>query len=294
MKAEIMDLQGKKTGSVELPNLFSAAYRPDVIKQAFLAYTSWNYQAKGSDRFAGQQTTAESWQTGSGRSIMPRVKIGPHRGGRNAKGNRYRSKGRWFAAAGRYAIAPGTVGGRQAHPPKAQENIIRKVNNREMDLALASAISASVNPELVIQRGHAIDEKLVLPIVVDNSLESLKKTKEMLAVFKALGLEADIDRCSAVKVRAGRGKTRGRKYKRKVGPLIVISEEKGVEVAGRNIGGVDITTVDELNIELLAPGTNAGRLVIWTKGAIEQMKTIEESGNKKAEVAKIQAKEEKK
>ncbi|MFH1450983.1 MAG: 50S ribosomal protein L4 [archaeon] len=271
MKADVIDLQGKKTGSIDLPNMFSAAYRPDIIKRAFLSYTSWNYQHKGADRYAGQQTSAQSWGTGSGRSIMPRMKIGPHRGGRNAKGHRYRSKGRWFSAAGRYAIAPGTTGGRQAHPPKAQKIIIRHVNNKEMDFAIASAVAATTIQELVKARGHAIDEKLSLPFIVDDSLESLKKTKEALEALNALGLKAELARCSETKVRCGRGKTRGRKYKRKVGPLIVVSDEKGIESAARNIPGVDITTVDDLNIELLAPGANAGRFTIWTKSAVEQL-----------------------
>ena len=254
-----------------MPKMFNEVYRPIIIKKSFLSYTSWNYQAKGADPLAGQKTAAVSWQTGAGKSIMPRVKPGPHRGGRNAKGHRYRSKGRWFRMAGRYLIAPGTVGGRQAHPPKAQKNIIKKVNNREMDLALASAITATTSNEMVRSRGHAIDEKLVLPIVVDTALEEIKTTKEAKTVLTALGLDADISRCSKIKVRSGRGKTRGRKYKTKVGPLFVVSEEKGLDVAARNIKGVDIVTVDDLNIELLAPGATAGRLTVWTKGAIEQI-----------------------
>jgi len=256
---------------MELPDMFSHEYRPDIIKQAFLSYTSYNYQPKGAFRFAGQQTTAVSWQTGAGRSIMPRVKVGPHRGGRNAKGHRYRSKGRWFPMAGRYLIAPGTVGGRQAHPPKAQKNLIRKVNNKEMDVALASAVSATMNPFLVKNRGHAINEKMELPLIVEDSIISLTKTKDAIAALVALGLAKDLERCAEPKVRNGRGKTRGRKYKRKVGPLVVIADEKGIEIAARNIGGVDVSTVDELNIELLAPGSNAGRLTVWTKGAVEQI-----------------------
>jgi len=271
MKADIIDIQGMKKGSVELPEMFSEAYRPDIIKQAFLAYTSHNYQPKGSNRFAGQQTSAESWNTGSGRSIMPRVKAGPHRSGRNAKGHRYRSKGRWFASAGRYAIAPGTVGGRQAHPPKPQKNLIRQINNKEMNIAVLSAIAATSNPELVRARGHAFEDKISLPIVVDNAIMSLKKSKEVLAALNLIGLTADLERCSVTKVRNGRGKTRGRKYKRRVGPLVVVSEEKGLELAARNIKGVDVTSVDALNIELLAPGANAGRLTLWTESAIKQI-----------------------
>ena len=51
------------------------------------------------------------------------------------------------------------------------------------------------------------------------------------------------------------------------GPLIVISEDKGVRKAVSNLPGVEVTVLRNLNAELLAPGANAGRLVIWTKSA---------------------------
>ena len=39
--------------------------------------------------------------------------------------------------------------------------------------------------------------------------------------------------------------------------------------------GIQIVPVSSLNAELLAPGTTPGRLVIWTKDAIERMKSEE-------------------
>jgi len=35
---------------------------------------------------------------------------------------------------------------------------------------------------------------------------------------------------------------------------------------------VDVSTVRDLNVELLAPGTNPGRLTIWTNSSIEALK----------------------
>ena len=42
--------------------------------------------------------------------------------------------------------------------------------------------------------------------------------------------------------------------------------------AAKNLPGVDVVTVDNLNVELLAPGTHPGRLTIWTQSAIEKLK----------------------
>ena len=76
------------------------------------------------------------------------------------------------------------------------------------------------------------------------------------------------------KVRAGKGKMRGRKMKKTVGPLIVVAEDEGIKKAARNMPGVDVETVDSLNVELMAPGTHPGRLTIWTRSAIEQLKKL--------------------
>jgi large subunit ribosomal protein L4e len=56
-----------------------------------------------------------------------------------------------------------------------------------------------------------------------------------------------------------------------VGPLIVIAEDKGIRKAARNLPGVTVRYVSKLNAEDLAPGTQPGRLTVWTKSAIEAL-----------------------
>ncbi|MCD6241085.1 50S ribosomal protein L4, partial [Candidatus Bathyarchaeota archaeon] len=68
------------------------------------------------------------------------------------------------------------------------------------------------------------------------------------------------------------GKMRGRRYKQAKGPLIIVSESNGIMKAAKNLPGVDVVTVDNLNVELLAPGTHPGRLTVWTQSAIEKLK----------------------
>jgi large subunit ribosomal protein L4e len=72
-------------------------------------------------------------------------------------------------------------------------------------------------------------------------------------------------------IRAGRGKMRGRKYKTPKGPLVVVGEDKGISLGARNHVGVDVVVVNNLNAELLAPGTHPGRLTIYTKSAVEKL-----------------------
>ena len=64
---------------------------------------------------------------------------------------------------------------------------------------------------------------------------------------------------------------RGRKYKKVKGPLLVVGEDNGIKLGARNHAGVDVVTVENLNAELLAPGTHPGRLTIFTKSAVEKL-----------------------
>jgi len=85
------------------------------------------------------------------------------------------------------------------------------------------------------------------------------------------GVMDDVLRAKAKKIRAGKGKLRGRKYKKPKSVLIVTSEDKGITKAARNLPGVDIVLCNQLNTELLAPGTHAGRLTIYTESAITKL-----------------------
>jgi large subunit ribosomal protein L4e len=73
-------------------------------------------------------------------------------------------------------------------------------------------------------------------------------------------------------VRAGRGKMRGRRYKQRKSVLIVTSETP--LRAAVNLAGVDAVAVGQLNAELLAPGTQAGRLTVWTAGALKKLEMM--------------------
>jgi large subunit ribosomal protein L4e len=167
------------------------------------------------------------------------------------------------------AFSPQTVGGRRAHPPKARKIFKKDMNKKELNLALRSAISATLSKEIVSKRGHIIPENY--PFIIENSLCSLKKTKETLAFLKDLGFEKEIERTAKKKIRSGKGKTRGRKYKVKKGPLIVVADDCSLKKAAKNIPGIEVVEVKKLNVELLAPGTVAGRLTLWTDKAIEKI-----------------------
>lgn len=248
--AQVFDLEGNAKGTTVLPSVFETPLRPDVIKRAVLSIQSHRLQHQGRDPMAGKKTSAESRGTGMGIARIPREKGG----------------------GGRAAFAPGTVGGRQAHPPKAETRITKEIPKKEKKLALFSAIAATGSKETVALRGHEIEGVLEIPLIVEDSFSELTKTKEVEEVLTRLGLLTDVYRVRESRnIRAGKGKHRGRKMKQAVGPLFVVAENKGLAQAAGNIPGVDVATVKNLNPELLAPGTHAGRLTLWTNGAIKQL-----------------------
>ena len=108
--------------------------------------------------------------------------------------------------------------------------------------------------------------------MVEDAFEGLTKAKEVEATFVSLGIDEDLTRVKDSRnIRAGKGKRRGRKMKQAVGPLIVVVEGKSLANAASNLPGVEVTTVANLNTEMLAPGTHPGRLTVWTNGAIEKL-----------------------
>ena len=152
-----------------------------------------------------------------------------------------------------------------------------------------------MDQEVVKERGHRF--KHLIPIV-DTKIESLQKTKEVIKVLQSLKLEEELMRVAERKVRAGRGKSRGRRYKIKRGPLIVVSGICALQKAAASLQGVEVCEVNKLNIGMLAPGGNAGRLTLFTEKAMEKIKTEQLFMNKqiivKKETAKKEAPKEKK
>lgn len=151
----------------------------------------------------------------------------------------------------------------------------RKISVNQRRYAVASALSASAIVPLVQARGHKIDEVPELPLVLSDSLSAVNKTKQAKAVLERFGAFADVQRCvDSKKVRRGVGKSRNRRYVVRRGPLVIYDSASGLERGFRNIPGVEITSVDNLNLLDLAPGGHLGRFCIWTKAAFQKLDTL--------------------
>jgi large subunit ribosomal protein L4e len=239
-------LDGSESGTVELPDVFGEPYRPDLIRNAVAAARANRAQDYGSDEYAGLRTPAESHGSGRGMAHVPR---------QDGQGRR----------------VPQTVSGRAAHPPKPEADRTKDLNDKERQAAIRSAVAATADADRVRERGHAFDGDLALPLVIDDAFEGLEKTQEALAACRALGVDADIERADERTIRAGRGTTRGRTYRRPTSVLFVTSSDAGPSRAARNLAGADVATAREVNAEDLAPGGDGGRLTVWTESAVAEV-----------------------
>jgi len=214
-------------------------------------------QAYAVSRKAGHQHSAESWGTGRAVSRIPRVSGGgTSRAGQAAFGNMCRS-GRMYA------------------PTKTWRKWHRKLNTNQKRYAVASALAASALPSLVMARGHRISEVPEMPLVVDDSTESLARTKQAITALKAVGAYDDVEKAKASrKLRRGKGKMRNRRHVQRRGPLVVFNEDHGITQAFRNLPGVELCKVDCLNLLQLAPGGHMGRFIVWTESAFKKLNDI--------------------
>ena len=216
MKTNIFDIQGNIKGELELPKVFSTPLRPDLIKRAVLAIQSNNRQTYGVDVLAGKRTSAH--YHGSRRS-------------------RYSMMNREMARMQRIHQGPGGLQltarfvpqarkGREAHPPIIERIFWQKINKKERILAIKSAIASTALKDIVIKRGHVAND-IILPIIVEDSLQEIQKTKQLKQFLEKIGLKGELKRSNKKKIKSGKGKMRGRPYKKGKGPLIVVAENKG-------------------------------------------------------------------
>jgi large subunit ribosomal protein L4e len=261
MKLKIFNVKGEEKGSKELPNQFNESFRPDLIKRAVLTIQSNKRQAYGSDPRAGKKHSAyvskrrHDYRTtyGIGQSRTPRKVM-------SSRGTRFN----WVGA-----FVPQTVGGRRAHPPKAEKIWEKKLNKKENRKAIRSALSACFNIDIIKQRNTYVPENY--PFILSDDFQNITKTKEIKQSLIDLGFKDELKRSAISVIRAGIGKLRGRKYKKKKSLLFVIVDDCNLSKSARNIPGIDIAKVNELNAESLAPGTHPGRMTLFTESAIDEI-----------------------
>jgi large subunit ribosomal protein L4e len=259
MKTKLINKEGKEAEEIILPKFFSNEIREDICQKYFQTLTY--IQPHAPYKEAGKRHVA----SGITSKVRHKFKTGyGHQRARTPRKILWR-RGTQFYWIG--AEVANTRGGRRAHPPKIEHFLVKKkINKKEKDIAIKSALASTSSTEMIKRRYDRLKEKNVkinFPIVIkDEVLKS--KAKDFFKILKnILGDNFEIA-VQDKKIRAGKGKTRNRKYKRNAGLLLVIGKNEKFKIKG-----LEVTRVNELNVKSLWP---LGRLTIYTENSIKELK----------------------
>jgi len=272
INANVYNWEGKVIKKIELPEHFKEEVRKDIIRKVFYAYWSNKRQPYGSYEYAGMEASA--WTSKRRRSYRTSYGFGISRVPRSLF---YGHWGYYFAWYAR--IVPNAVKGRRAHPPKPEKVWKVKVNKKEKKKAIRSAISSSIVEEFIKKRYaklfnylKPIIDKYGLPLIISD-LERIQRTKDLRELLYKFGFKDVLEYMKEFRRnRAGVGKRRGRRLKRHRGILLVVSSDS--DNYKLKLEGLEISKVDQLNIDKLAPGGEPGRFIIWSEKAIEELENL--------------------
>lgn len=261
MKANILNIEGKKLKEINLPKCFSFDIREDIV--AKVLEVKKRQQPYAPSLVAGKQHSASGiikhrrhvWKThyGHGISRIPRKIV-------SRRGNRFNWIGAEISSA---------VGGRRAHPPKVLSMMnTKRINKKEMRIAFYSALSATADKKLIAKKYLTL-EKLDknVPLII-SSVDKIKVKELLTKIKKFLGNDLYNIAIKKKSVRAGRGTRRGRKYKSNAGLLIVVGKDEKLKT-----NAFEVVNVKNLGLTDLARG-GLGRLTLYTEQAIKYLEEL--------------------
>ena len=255
MKAQLFTTKGEKKSEIELPGIFNLPVREDLALKLFEAekefqpYSSYGEAGKRHVASGTISHRRHKWKGAYGKGIsrVPRKRM-------SRRGTQFYWVGAEVSSA---------RGGRRAHPPKGVYSPL-KINKKEIKLAMTSAIASTSNKDYILRRYSSLKDIKYAPFVIEAVPNKTKEAFEaMRKIFGDLFYIVLKDKV----VRAGKGKTRGRKYKSNAGLLLVSGKDENIKLKG-----VDVRKLNNLEIADLYP---LGRLTLYTKKALEELESRE-------------------
>ncbi|MEK6871745.1 MAG: 50S ribosomal protein L4 [Nanoarchaeota archaeon] len=256
MKIQILDAEGTKVREKET-QLFDEPIRIDIIRKVIEAERFWHpYAPKylaGMNRSASGKVRHKrhSWKSDRGKGLA-----------RIPKKQMWR-RGTQFSWEG--AIVPSVRGGRRAHPPHGQVNN-KKINKKEFRKAMLSSLHYITTIAEVQKKYGSLHNKKIslhLPLVLDSSFSQLS-TKLFLQKLARIVGEFHTVAIQTKQLRAGKGKTRGRKNKTSSGLLFVVGKDETKMRKG-------IETIPVQNLEVSDFAENGARLTVFSEQAIDEL-----------------------
>ncbi len=248
MKTSVYSIEGKIEHEVEVPQIFQSELREDIMQKAFRAISLSYRKPYGSSPEAGSRRVGHTSGPGMGIARMPRV-----------------------SGSSRAVLLGSTRGGRSPHSPRAEKVLKLKINKKEKEIAWKTALTMAASADFVKKRGHLFSEELTFPVVVNDGINNIKKTRDARNFLQSLGVWEDVERAKEkTKIRAGRGTMRNRTYRTPKSILIVTDVPTELK-AFKSLPGVDISHTKNVSISKLAPGGKGGRLILFTESSFKNL-----------------------
>lgn len=258
MKIEVLNAEGKKKGEITT-EIFSEKIREDVIQK--VVETEKRKSPYAPSPLAGKQASASGktrhgrrrWRSAAGKGLsrIPRKVFW-------RRGTQFYWQGATIAS---------TRGGRRAHPPRILSMIkVKKINKKEKELAFLSALAMTGSIKEIKKKYKSLEYaeiKIKLPIIIEGRVLELKTKEFLKSLRKILDnlFEIAIQKKS---IRAGKGKMRGRKYKKTAGLLFIMGNREE-----KKIKGIELRKASELSVSDLA--SNGARLTVYTEEAVKEL-----------------------
>jgi large subunit ribosomal protein L4e len=256
MKAELYDVKGNKKSEVALPELFDTKVRDDIAFKTYQAIKFMLMQPYSHAPEAGKRHSASGtishrrheWKGHYGKGIarVPR-KVMWRRG----------TQFMWVGAE-----VTSARGGRRVHGPVLIKRP-KKINKAEYILALQSCLASTFDENTVSHRYSSIS-KPMKSVVIESKLDNVK-AKELLATVEKLFSEYAFV-LQSKDVRAGKGKTRGRRYKSNQGVLMIKASDEKIKA-----NGIDIVSAKDVSIIDVYP---LGRLTVYTEKGLKELESL--------------------
>lgn len=258
-KVQVLDTAGKKLKEIST-ELFEEPIREDLIFKIIEAektrqpYAPKQYAGMNRSASGSVLHTRHDWKTdrGKGMSRFPKKKMW-------RRGTQFS----WVAA-----IIPSARGGRRAHPPRVARREL-KINKKEMIKALLSSLTYVASVEQIKRKYATLSNKkieLKFPLVVEDKILTLK-SKEFLNSLKSILGELYSVSIQKKTIRAGKGKSRNRRYKKNAGLLLVVANSENAKITG-----IDVLKVKDLTVSDLSDC--GARIVIFTEKSIKDLENI--------------------
>ncbi|AEA39018.1 60S ribosomal protein L1 (nucleomorph) [Cryptomonas paramecium] len=234
VKVNIYSCQNRtKVDQVHLPNVFISKIKPNIVNFVHSNMRMNRRQPHSVNNKAGTMTSASSWGTGRALARVPRISgSGTHKSGQGATVNSCR-------------------GGRIFGPNSIWRKWHHKINKNQRKQALESAIAATGISALIAAHGYNLNNIPEIPLVVENSVELLKKTKNAQKVLSSIGIRKN-----------NKLNCKKKTYSSSCKKLLIIYQKNAK--CFRNIFDVETCRITTLNLFKLAPGGHLGRLCMWT------------------------------